>query len=228
MGAQIPQFQALSIVLSVFLLLHINSPDMHRGPLHLRRRSCWQAKWKSFLWLRWSSSRTRCRWPQALGPHGPSRELDQLKNRWDASLEMGSNWVNGWASGWAVWNFLQTGRKGPDLSNQDFWQNTWKLILFCSWPAGSILRGPVIQENDIWGWLEVRRSALLYYTVNQHQHWACWQYGHSGRTQGWQGVWKRVLWLLDTSSSSKHSWWAVVGFAGEWAQWNTTVKYKWE
>ena len=147
MGSQIPQFQALSIVLSVFLLLHINSPDMHRGPLHLRRRSCWQAKWKSFLWLRWSSSRTRCRWPQALGPHGPSRELDQLKNRWDASLEMGSNWVNGWASGWAVWNFLLTGSKVPDLSNQDFWQNTWKLIPFCSWPAGSILRSPVIQAN---------------------------------------------------------------------------------
>ena len=147
MGAQIPQLQALSIVLSVFLLLHINSPDMHRGPLHLQRRSCWQAKWKSFLWLHWSSSRTRCRWPQALGPHGPSRELDQLKNRWDASLEMGSNWVNGWASGWAVWNFLQNGSKGPDLSNQDFWQNTWKLIPFCWWPAGSILSGPVIQAN---------------------------------------------------------------------------------
>ena len=43
---------------------------------------------------------------------------------------------------------------------------------------------------------------------------ACWQYGHSGRTQGWQGVGKRVLWLLDTSKSPRHSWRAVVGKAG--------------
>lgn len=46
-------------------------PDMHHGPLHLRRKNWRQAKWKSFLWLRWSSSRIRCRWPRALGPRGP-------------------------------------------------------------------------------------------------------------------------------------------------------------
>ena len=31
-------------------------------------------------------------------------------------------------------------------------------------------------EADIWGWLEVRRSARLHYTVNQRPHWACRQY----------------------------------------------------
>ena len=31
-------------------------------------------------------------------------------------------------------------------------------------------------EVDIWGWLEVRRSAILHYTVNQRPHWArCWE-----------------------------------------------------
>jgi hypothetical protein len=43
-------------------------------------------------------------------------------------------------------------------------------------------------EADIWGWLEVRRSAILHYTVKQHPHWACRQYGHSGGTRGWLGV----------------------------------------
>ena len=33
--------------------------------------------------------------------------------------------------------------------------------------------------------LEVRRSAMLHYTVNQHLHRACQQYAHSGGTQGW-------------------------------------------
>ena len=29
---------------------------------------------------------------------------------------------------------------------------------------------------------------MLHYTVNQHPHWACQQYGHSGGTRGWLGV----------------------------------------
>ena len=65
---------------------------------------------------------------------------------------------------------------------------------------------------------EVLRPALLCFTVNQCLHRACWQYGHFGGTQGWLGVGKRVLWLLDTSKSPRHSWRAVVGFTGEWAQ----------
>ena len=66
----------------------------------------------------------------------------------------------------------------------------WREISFCI-ITHSFLVGvccgpcnPSKWEADIWGWLEVRRSALLYYTVNQRQHWACWQYGHSGRTRG--------------------------------------------
>ena len=31
---------------------------------------------------------------------------------------------------------------------------------------------------------------------NDKLHWACWQYGHSGGTQGWLGVWERVIWAV--------------------------------
>jgi hypothetical protein len=37
-------------------------------------------------------------------------------------------------------------------------------------------------EADFWGWLEVRRSAILHYTVNQRPNWACLQYGNTGET----------------------------------------------
>ena len=49
-------------------------------------------------------------------------------------------------------------------------------------------------EAEFWGWLDVWRPALLCFTVNQHPHWACWQYGHSEGTQGWLGVGERVIW----------------------------------
>ena len=41
---------------------------------------------------------------------------------------------------------------------------------------------PVIQDNGrlTFEELEVRRSTMLLYTVKQHPHWACRQYGHSG------------------------------------------------
>jgi hypothetical protein len=63
------------------------------------------------------------------------------------------------------------------------WKTKWSQAGVC-WR----LFNPSKWEADIWGWLEVRRSAMLHYTVNQHPHWACWQYGHSGRTRGWVGV----------------------------------------
>ena len=66
-------------------------------------------------------------------------------------------------------------------------------------------------EADIWGWLEVRRSAILYYTVNQRPHWACWQYGHTGGTRGWLGVERWQLCLRDTSRSAKCHRRAAVG-----------------
>ena len=43
-------------------------------------------------------------------------------------------------------------------------------------------------EAAIWGWLVVRRSAMLHYTVNQCPHWACQQYGQPGGTREWLGV----------------------------------------
>ena len=34
---------------------------------------------------------------------------------------------------------------------------------------------------------------MLHYTVIQHPHWACHQYGQSGGTQGWLGVKKMSI-----------------------------------
>ena len=70
-------------------------------------------------------------------------------------------------------------------------------------------------EAEFWGWLEVWRPALLCFTVNQRPHWACWQYGHSGGTQGWLGVGERAIWAVGyiqqlkalLASSSGICWW---------------------
>ena len=66
-------------------------------------------------------------------------------------------------------------------------------------------------EADIWGWLEVRRSAMLHYTVNQRPHWACRQYGQPGGTRGWLGVERWQLCLQDTSRSANCHRRAAVG-----------------
>jgi hypothetical protein len=60
-------------------------------------------------------------------------------------------------------------------------------------------------------WLEVRRSAILHYTVNQCLHWACRQYGHTGGTRGWLGIQRWQLCLRDTSRSAKCHRQAAVG-----------------
>ena len=75
---------------------------------------------------------------------------------------------------------------------------------------------PTKWEADIWGWLEVRRSAMLHYTVNQRLHWACRQYGHSGGTWGWLGVKRCHLCLQDTSHSAK---WHQHAAVGHWVPW---------
>jgi hypothetical protein len=73
-------------------------------------------------------------------------------------------------------------------------------------------------EADIWGWLEVRRSALLHYLVKQRLHWACQQYGHSGGTRGWLGVEGCQLCMQDTSCSTKWHWQATVGhWVSQWS-----------
>ena len=66
-------------------------------------------------------------------------------------------------------------------------------------------------EAGIWGGFEVRRSAILHYTVNQHQHWAHWQYDHSGGTCEWLGVKRCQLSLQDTSCNAKQYRRAAVG-----------------
>ena len=52
---------------------------------------------------------------------------------------------------------------------------------------------------------------MLHYTMNQHWHWACRQYGHSGGIRGWLGVERCQFCLQDTSHSTKRHWRAAVG-----------------
>ena len=66
-------------------------------------------------------------------------------------------------------------------------------------------------EADIWGWLEVRRSAMIHFNERQRPHWACWQYGHTGGTRGWLGVERWQLCLRDTSRSANCHRRAAVG-----------------
>ena len=66
-------------------------------------------------------------------------------------------------------------------------------------------------EADIWGWLDVRMSAMLHFNKRQHPHWACRVYGHTGGTRRWLGVERLQLCLRDTSRSAKCHRRAVVG-----------------
>ena len=73
-------------------------------------------------------------------------------------------------------------------------------------------------EADIWGWLEVRRSAMLHYTVNQRLHWARRQYGHCVGTRGWLGVETCQLWLQDRDSMP--NWYTINHPTTLHTQWN--------
>ena len=66
-------------------------------------------------------------------------------------------------------------------------------------------------EADIWGWPEVRRSAMIHFNKHQRPHWACRQYGHTGGTRGWLGVERWQLCLRDTSRSANCHRRAAVG-----------------
>ena len=66
-------------------------------------------------------------------------------------------------------------------------------------------------KADIWGWIDVRRSALLHFNKRQRPHWACRQYGHTGWTWGWLGVERWQVCLGDTSRSTKYHCRAAVG-----------------
>ena len=101
-----------------------------------------------------------------------------------------------------------------------FKYNTYRIVLhsigwinFYRSKLGPFARtcNPSKWEADIWGWLEVRRSAMLHYTVSQRPHWACRQYGHSGGTRGWLGVERCQLCQQDTSRSAKWHRRAAVG-----------------
>ena len=78
---------------------------------------------------------------------------------------------------------------------------------------GSFARtcNPSKWEADIWGWLEVRRSAMIHFNEHQRPHWACRQYGHTGGTRGWLGVERWQLCLRDTSRSANCHRRAAVG-----------------
>jgi hypothetical protein len=81
-------------------------------------------------------------------------------------------------------------------------------LFFFSWVR---LRGPSKWEADIWGWLEVRRCAMLHFNERQRPYWACRQYGHTGGTRVWLGVERWQLCLRDTSRSAKCHRQAAVG-----------------
>ena len=89
----------------------------------------------------------------------------------------------------------------------DLWGNTMiEEAGVCCGPCN-----PSKWEDDIWGWPEVKKSAILHYRVNQGLHWACQQYGHTGGIRGWLGVeiWQLCLW--DISRSAKCHQGAAVG-----------------
>ena len=88
-----------------------------------------------------------------------------------------------------------------------------KVVLLVWLKLGPFARtcNPSKWEADIWGWLEVRRSAMLHFNERQRPHWACRQYGHTGGTRGWLGVERWQLCLRDTSRSANCHRRAAVG-----------------
>ena len=75
------------------------------------------------------------------------------------------------------------------------------LLRVCCGPCN-----PSKWKVDIWGWLEVRRSAMLHFNKRQRPHWACRQYGHTkieiSKQQwvtGFHCVWSVVGWLMHTN-----------------------------
>ena len=93
------------------------------------------------------------------------------------------------------------------------WKNPKSLYIKSRGELGPFARtcNPSKWEADIWGWLEVRRSAMLHFNERQRPHWACRQYGHTGGTRGWLGVERWQLCLQDTSRSANCHRRAAVG-----------------
>ena len=98
------------------------------------------------------------------------------------------------------------------------WNHVCRRIVILKQQTNSEELGPFAQtcnpskwEADIWGWLEVRRSAMLHFNERQRPHWACRQYGHTGGTRGWLGVERWQLCLRDTSRSANCHRRAAVG-----------------
>ena len=56
-------------------------------------------------------------------------------------------------------------------------------------------------------------------SVNQCLHWARRQYGHSGETQGWNGVEERVIWAVGYIQQLK----VLLASSSEICQWVSTV-----
>ena len=75
--------------------------------------------------------------------------------------------------------------------------------------------GPTIQAYGRMSLKDDLRSVLQCFTVNQCLHWGRWQYGYPRGTQGWLGVWERVVWSVRIiqqlkvllASSSVIRWW---------------------
>ena len=91
------------------------------------------------------------------------------------------------------------------------WKHCHILLKWWAFHPFELKRCHLMTFADIWGWLEVRKSAILHYTVNQHPHWAFRQYGYSKGIQGWLGIEKCQICLQDTSRSTKGHQRAAVG-----------------
>ena len=88
----------------------------------------------------------------------------------------------------------------------------WSDYCFLLWVIYTLhtllhITGGLQSDNTV----EVWRSAILHYTVNQRRHWACQLYGHTGGTREWLGVERWQLCLQDTSLSAKCHRRAAVG-----------------
>ena len=85
--------------------------------------------------------------------------------------------------------------------------------LYGNWPTVARTCNPSNWEADIWGWLEVRRSTMLHYTVNQantvrpsFDH-RLWWYRLRRRTLTWPGVFleSRSWWGHDCVKTNKQT-----------------------
>ena len=102
-------------------------------------------------------------------------------------------WAKVWDNWWKKINVLRLIKIWEEQCAWDISQLLYVQsyeIKLSPWNWGSVA-GPVIQANGGWD-LRMTWGLEACFTV----HWVCWQYGHSGGTQGWLVVWERAIWAV--------------------------------